>query len=308
MRNLSCKRTTALLSLYAAGDLAEERAREVASHVATCEGCRALAAELDASRALLAEACEPPQFGEEFYAGIRGAVLTEIARGRRGTPSKPSLVAWLLPARRLVLASTFALLLFASFVALRRFSRAANETHAGTEQTAQLIERAPRQTNAAARADAPTTHVDATTTTRRTLSQNDAATNSQADATTKQRSAARVRAGSPTRSALIRDDGAKGEPRAFEPSRRAATSIREGSGAEVAAVAGETLNPARGSTVDPARASAAYEAAGTAEGAGEVSRIEIQTADPNIRIIWLAPAKPEPPTRDRDQHENGDRD
>ena len=40
---------------------------------------------------------------------------------------------------------------------------------------------------------------------------------------------------------------------------------------------------------------------------GEVSRIEIQTADPNIRIIWLTPQKQEEPKPDRDNHENGDR-
>ena len=42
----------------------------------------------------------------------------------------------------------------------------------------------------------------------------------------------------------------------------------------------------------------------------QVSRIEIQTANPNIRIIWLAPQESEgteETNRDQDQHENGNR-
>jgi hypothetical protein len=43
------------------------------------------------------------------------------------------------------------------------------------------------------------------------------------------------------------------------------------------------------------------------QSAPEVSRIEIQTADPNIRIIWLTPQKSEAPNPEKDNHENGDR-
>jgi hypothetical protein len=39
----------------------------------------------------------------------------------------------------------------------------------------------------------------------------------------------------------------------------------------------------------------------------EVSRIEIQTADPNIRIIWLAPQKSEAPDPNEPKNENGER-
>jgi hypothetical protein len=42
----------------------------------------------------------------------------------------------------------------------------------------------------------------------------------------------------------------------------------------------------------------------------QIARIEIQTANPNIRIIWLAPPEPresDETNRDQDQHQNGTR-
>src|SRR5439155_8914135 len=47
-----------------------------------------------------------------------------------------------------------------------------------------------------------------------------------------------------------------------------------------------------------------------ATSSSEVSRIEMQTADPNIRIIWLAPrdsGKSEETNHDQDPHGNADR-
>jgi hypothetical protein len=41
--------------------------------------------------------------------------------------------------------------------------------------------------------------------------------------------------------------------------------------------------------------------------ASEVSRIEIQTADPSIRIIWLAPQKSEGPDPNEPKNENGEK-
>ncbi|MCA1630572.1 MAG: zf-HC2 domain-containing protein [Acidobacteria bacterium] len=51
----------------------------------------------------------------------------------------------------------------------------------------------------------------------------------------------------------------------------------------------------------------ASESASPATAAPEVSRIEIQTADPSIRIIWLAPRKSEAPDPNEPKNENGER-
>ena len=96
--------------------------------------------------------------------------------------------------------------------------------------------------------------------------------------------------------------------------------MRETSSAPGAcAAAGGTAAPAKGADptapgATPAGAvgsapwagAAVPSAAAPAPGA-EVSRIEIQTADPNIRIIWLAPRKSEDPARNQDEHPNPDR-
>ena len=79
MRRLNCKRTARMISLYIAGDLVGAPEREVAAHLAACDGCRRLADEFSESSSLMTEACAPPEFGAEFYSGIRQAVLGEIA-------------------------------------------------------------------------------------------------------------------------------------------------------------------------------------------------------------------------------------
>src|ERR1700737_2619249 len=90
MRNLNCKRVVPRISLYLAGDLGGASEREVAQHLAACEECGRLAEEFSASSSLLTQACPPPEFGAEFYSGIRRAVLGEITRERR--LSKPPLL------------------------------------------------------------------------------------------------------------------------------------------------------------------------------------------------------------------------
>ncbi|MFL6228419.1 MAG: hypothetical protein ACJ741_06535, partial [Pyrinomonadaceae bacterium] len=65
--------------------------------------------------------------------------------------------------------------------------------------------------------------------------------------------------------------------------------------------AAEVANVPHGSINSTAVAREAANATG--QPAAEVSRIEIQTADPNIRIIWLAPQKSEAPSPERDRNE-----
>ena len=124
MRTMNCKRMAQMVSLYVAGELVGAPEREVAAHLAACEGCRRLAEEFSESSSLLTQACTPPEFGAEFYSGIRLAVLGEITRDRR--LSKPSLFR-----PRWLYATAFAAIVIVSGVMLQHFGGAKRETPQG---------------------------------------------------------------------------------------------------------------------------------------------------------------------------------
>jgi hypothetical protein len=280
MKTMSCESARELLPLHVAGDLEGSHASEVAAHVSQCAGCRALAAEFDESRSLLAEACAPPEFGADFYAGVRSAVLAEITSERR-TPSGPSFFAALF-SRRLVHATTFALLFLACLLALQHLRRATRET---PQQIVRDTNDRSREKASAANAASPSPE-DSTTW-----------ANSRRD------DGGRDYSG--RRSLFIKAKHREGESRPDVRARRDALTtqgtphkVRD----EVADAPRASLDPAR-TLIAHARSS--VETASTR--APEVSRIEIQTADPNIRIIWLTPLKAEEPSPDHDNHENGDR-
>jgi hypothetical protein len=286
MKTLNCERASELLPLYVAGDLEDSRASEVAAHLGSCAGCRALAAVFDESRSLLLEACSPPEFDADFYAGIRGAVLAEIARDRR-TPSKPSLVAALFSGRRLAYAMTFALLLLACFLALPHLRRA-------TRETPREIAHVPQDKND----PSP----------EKVLAVNTPSTTNHATTSMNSQPGDNRRDDSESRAPLIKVKRNAVEFRHDMKTRRDALAtagtpqrVRD----EVAVAPRASLDPAR--VVTASGASAVESANAASQSAPEVSRIEIQTADPNIRIIWLTPRKAEEPSPNHDNHENGDR-
>lgn len=77
---MDCRRVEELLPLYAGGDAGEALARRLSSHLRSCAVCRLLAEEYGRSRELL-RSYDAPEFGDEFFEGIRGAVLRELAAG-----------------------------------------------------------------------------------------------------------------------------------------------------------------------------------------------------------------------------------
>jgi anti-sigma factor RsiW len=269
MSEMNCQRATELMPLYAAGDLESTRGRKVVAHLAACDDCRALAAEFAESRSLLAEACELPEFGADFYAGIRSVVLDEISRAR--TPSTPSsfiaspssFIASLF-GRRLIYAASLALLLVACGLALYHFRGGANESpqdmakdrHEKREQSH------PRQ------ADMPSPPP-------RIENQENAPLTVLANESPRKRRRVFFEPAAVNRTVASRQ-----------------TDFTQSESMQVASMPGATA--AVGSTN------------AASQPAPEVSRIEIQTADPNIRIIWLAPQKPEAPKPERDKNENGD--
>jgi hypothetical protein len=79
---MKCKNVEPLLSLYVGSDLEEEESRSVAAHLQSCTDCTLAADQYFAASQLL-QRYEPPLFGDQTYAGIRGQVLNEIERESR---------------------------------------------------------------------------------------------------------------------------------------------------------------------------------------------------------------------------------
>jgi hypothetical protein len=111
---MHCKHIQELLPLYVGRDLEKKLAKLVKAHVQSCAECARLAEEYGEAQQLL-QLFEPPPFSEAVYAGIRQRVLREI--GRESTaPTLPQLVASLFRPR-IRWAGAAALLLAVSVVA-----------------------------------------------------------------------------------------------------------------------------------------------------------------------------------------------
>lgn len=273
MRGMNCKRAAEFLPLYAAGDLEAARAREVASHIIACGDCRRLAEEFRESRALLVEAFETPEFGAEFYSGIRSSVLEKISRDRE--PSTPSFVAALF-GRRLAYATTFAVALIALALALQHFRNSVRETPQelahGRQNTNAPKQDRQRESEASPQLNAKKNEPTPKLTYTATI---------------------------PRREPTRRD----------APERRRdpipTPAMRDNESAMIAQVSPSSINDAHEASESASPANVLVPSTATA--APEVSRIEIQTADPNIRIIWLAPQKSEAPNPNEPKNENGER-
>ncbi len=293
MRTLNCKRMVQMISLYVAGDLVGAREREVATHLAACEQCRRLAQEFSESSSLLAQACTPPEFGAEFYSGIRRAVLGEITCERMR--SKPSLFR-----RRWLYATAFAAVVIAAGVMLQQHfvstkregltlapqvtgqprSDQAKGTNSSSSPQLSELPQSPRKPHRLPETLRVKSHnVLALVNPRRRSRQFETVRKSDASDT----------------SQTARD---KLTP--IAQATQSSTSASTSASTSVSPVALESATFSGRSESSPSgRASAS-----------QVLRIEIQTADPNIRIIWLAPQEPresEETNHDQDQHENGNR-
>ena len=260
MRTLNCKRVAGMISLYVAGDLLGTPEREVAVHLAACGACRRLAKEFAESNSLLTRACAPPEFGPEFYVGIRNAVLDKITRDRRLSRAP-------FFRRRWVYATAFAAIVIAAGVMLQHFGNRG------------------RQTPLDLAIAAPVTDQMASGQKMGTDSSPSSWSSKGTPGVPKQN----VRA-------LVNQRGSSGR---LETVQKANTS--------------GAAQTARGKNIQVAQAMPLGETPPFSSGraaASQVSRIEIQTADPNIRIIWLGRRDSrESETSNHDQHqdENGNR-
>src|SRR5436189_3298426 len=83
---MRCRKMEKALPLFVGRDLDPARMSQVAAHLAACERCRGLHAELAAGRAFL-EASPAPPLSEDEYATLRRAVWSRIDTGA-GRPAR----------------------------------------------------------------------------------------------------------------------------------------------------------------------------------------------------------------------------
>lgn len=251
---MNCKHIQELLPLYIGRDLDEKRTQLVTTHVQSCAACAGSVAEYRESRRLL-QLFAPPIFSEGVYSGIRQRVLREIDR-ESSARTLPQLVASLFRPRLRWAAST-ALLLAVSVSALYFIANRSND-----RQQSQVNEFAVEPS--------------ASTATAPSIRPNNAP------------SPIIIGRNSGTGPALEGPGYNNPEPRRRRRSRSLAV------GASVAATAPELPSLTAGDAPVPNNLAAPTAVPAQDSATSEKTlRVELQTKDQNIRIIWFSP----PPTK-----------
>lgn len=260
---MSCADIERRVALYAGGDLDEASARDVDRHLATCESCRALLAVLRGQREAMGEwraaAPSPADLDD-----VRTGVLAAIARGdaRQSFLDRIRFAPFGAVAWGSAGLAAAAMLVFAVWATVSRTPEA---------------QPAPRAAAQPARPDARAVAVPAPR------------AESQADAVS----------GTSTADAAPAPAEQRAEARGETPS----SSLHAAATAEERPAMRPRPEAARMGTAGVSLASASRDVGGDVRSAvdtahtppGPVRRIELQTADPNIRIIWLVPeTAPEP--------------
>jgi hypothetical protein len=274
LKFMRCTRVEKFLPLHVAGDLKGRRAAHVANHLATCERCRDIAEEFNASRNLVRDAATlPPEFDNAFYEEIRRSVLDEITRTRRCAPP-PSVRFASLFNTRFAYAASLALII-AAVAAISLHNYIGNKSREGADDNMLAdtkLERAPRPTATPALTQAESDGRETSSPVKQTTRED------------VRRGAQQVANSSSAPRRAVKNANAQNEP---QP--ESADLVKHAAPSHV-----ELNRHARVVVAARAPTGAGEIATGNGEtqAATEVSRIEIQTSDPNIRIIWLSP-KPE---------------
>lgn len=245
---MNCTKVEKLLPLYVEGDLSNRDGGAVRAHLSSCDACRALTEEFQASQERIYNFAAP-DFGTEFYEGLRGAVMAEIT----ARPLKrPSLFERLLPLSlaRPAMAVSFALLILLGALTFAAY-RALLKQEGG--QASVAIERGMGEFNL------------------------------------EQVTAALERA---ERGGLVESSAGTSQPVVSpvtvarqKPVRDYRRETRRAGGA----AAGKDEASLMAAATAPQSNSGREPVTGSATPTQAIARMEIQTSDPNIRIIWLAP-------------------
>jgi Putative zinc-finger len=253
---MNCEEVRANLSLYVAGDIERHGAREMMdAHLSECAACRALAAEWEASHRLL-QLHQPPEFDAAFFDSVRRDVMRQISEPR------PSLLARLLGQpfgqRTLTYATAFSLLVCAAVLS-SHFLRSKQ-----TPRVEVVKEKSGEPGKVA-------TNV-AQGTGEKTQGGGAANVNE-----------LRVVA-TPTQP---KPSPRRGARRESAPERKSVSPSRKPDELQVANA--PEVQRVVSSATEPKTADASNHVETVASAEREMLRIELQTADPNVRIIWLSP-------------------
>lgn len=242
---MNCTRFEKLLPLYIEGDLAtnsslERMARE---HLDGCDACRRALEEFSASQHLVHNYAAP-DFGDEFYDGIRASVIREI--NRNAGEQRASLLQTLRMAflHRPALAASVAI-----FVVIGAISFALYRSQTRESAPLVAVEGEFSEVN-------PNSFIE------------DASPQKSNDLT------------------VSKPDGIGARRTPYTASRKEARrsvqpSVQEGS------VLPETQDTTAANTASSASPNTSRNDGVSAEAPPVIARMEIQTSDPNIRIIWL---------------------
>ncbi|HZH90641.1 MAG TPA: zf-HC2 domain-containing protein [Pyrinomonadaceae bacterium] len=263
---MKCTRIEKFLPLYVAGDLAVRRTRAIGNHLATCEKCRLNALEYQASRDMFCAATLAPDFEGAFYEEIRDSVLAQIKRERMLAP--PSAFAKLFNPR---LAYAASLILFLIAALALQGSLRRTPDGGGRDEIIAAVN-AERPTTPAAIKTAQASRQESNT---RLLPPPFKASTRSA---TGKRHRAAIRAPGAARAEMARG---RNEVRPNSSTAQYATLT---AGQNPPATSDEATKRANAVEINAASVNESEPRAQL-----EVSRIEIQTSDPNIRIIWLSP-------------------
>jgi hypothetical protein len=261
---MRCTQVEKLLPLYAGDDCAKAReTAEVREHLATCAACRLKAEEFEASRRLLALHA-PPAFDEDFFASVRRNVMREI-EDEKTRPAPFAAFRQLFAPRTLAVAASLVLLVACALVAFQLYRRAAQQQQTPATETATTT-----TTTSPRRDDAPVEDTEKT----------GAHVVAQHEETGQKTFGAHARTSRATRRAA--------SPQAQTVAHKERTPVEPSS-------TNETARPSQVEAVAVHQGATPTEAAER-----KVTRIELQTADPNVRIIWLSPREDDTPAIQRE--------
>ncbi len=261
---MRCTDIEKLVSLHVRGDLDDVRESIARAHVETCADCRRLACEY-LNVLQLMRLYEPPEFSDETFEAIRSDVLCEINLNNLLTKSKSSSPAPLLFGRRFlhrrtVVAASLALLIVSACAVLAAFIQFKN-ANIGSEsdRAADISKRSG--------ANEPTT---VTTDLSKASVENPASLISD-----------RKFASAPGGNKKIAREFLRASTRA---SRTNVSRPTDGDAENVSASL-----PSTEQTIAVQSTQGLENVARVSIASRETLRLEIQTSDPDIRIIWFAP-------------------
>ena len=274
---MNCKHVQELLPLYVGRDLEENRAKQIAQHVQSCAQCAGSVDEYREARQLL-QLFAPPPFSEAVYDGIRRRVLREIGR-ESSAPSFSQLAASMFrPRIRWALAT--ALLLAVSVSALYFIARRRPNVRNAPQQVAD----SNRQANPATQDEQPKP---------RSKDHESAVPSSSSNQNDEPRLADNERNASA--------DRIPGSVNSSQSQRRKSRGVAADNPRSVAVNTPDTASMTsqasreNNNLTEPSAAVPASDPA-TAE---KTLRVEMQTRDQNIRIIWFShqPTKQDSPSK-----------